>query len=271
MKKEFYNQNEDILGLRLVMCGHETCIPDFKMPVHLRGYYLIHYIQKGTLIFEENQRKHKLKEGDIFVIYPDTLNNYYSADFNISLEFCWIGFMGDTAEKYLEYAGIKRDNPIAHISNTDFADTILKLVTLFEKKNAPSEIELNSLLLRCFHSIEKSIKPISKERINYVDTVLTYIDANYMKDISASDIAEFAKLNRSYLFKIFKQQTGLSVSKYLIKYRINKACEFFKEYGFTISQVAQMVGVDDIYYFSKLFKKVTGITPSEYKKMNIRT
>lgn len=271
MKIEFYNQNKDILDLHLVMCGREKCRPDFKMPPHLREHYLIHYIQRGSVVFEENQRQHIVNDGDIFVIYPDILTNYYNADIYKPLEFCWIGFMGDTAESHLEYVGITRDNPVIHINNADFEEAILKLIKLFETNKNLSEIVFNNQLLKCFHSIEKSVKTNVKETVNYVDTVLAYIDDNYMKDISTADIAEFAKLNRSYLFKIFKQQTGLSVSKYLIKYRINKACEFFKEYGFTISQVAQMVGVDDIYYFSKLFKKVTGITPSEYKKMNIRT
>ena len=102
--------------------------------------------------------------------------------------------------------------------------------------------------------------------MNYVDTILTYIDDNYMKNITSADIADFVKLNRSYLFKLFKQQTGFSVSQYLIKYRINKACEFFREYDFTVSKVAQMVGIEDIYYFSKLFKRFKGIPPGEYKK-----
>ena len=102
--------------------------------------------------------------------------------------------------------------------------------------------------------------------VNYVDVVLAYIDDNYMKNISSADIVDFVNLNRSYLFKIFKKQTGLSVSQYLIKYSMDKACEFFDEYNFNISQVAQMVGIDDVYYFSKLFKKIKGITPSGYKK-----
>ncbi len=266
MKSEFYNQNKDFFNLHLVMCGREKCVPDFKMPPHLREYYLIHYIQQGKVVFEENQKQHIVEEGDIFIIYPDTLSNYYSADVNRQVEFCWIGFMGKNVEDYLEYVGITRENPVVQITNTDFEDTVLKLVQLFEKSHNPSEIQLNSQLLKCFYSIEKSVKPIVKERVNYVDTILTYIDDNYMKNITSADIADFVKLNRSYLFKLFKQQTGFSVSQYLIKYRINKACEFFREYDFTVSKVAQMVGIEDIYYFSKLFKRFKGIPPGEYKK-----
>ncbi len=266
MKSEFYNHNESVFDLHLIMCGKEQCVPRFKMPPHLREYYLIHYIQQGSVILEENQKQYKAGKGDIFVIYPDTLASYYNADGDKPLEFCWIGFVGKAAEKYLENSGITADNPIIHINNTDFEDSVLKLVKLFEKNRRPSEISLNCQLLKCFYSIEKSIKPHKKEAVNYADVALTYIEDNYMKDISSADIVDFVKLNRSYLFKLFKQQTGLSVSQYLIKYRIDKACEFFREYNFTIRQVAQMVGVEDIYYFSKLFKKITGITPSEYKK-----
>lgn len=266
MKTEFYNQNTETFGVNLVMCGKEICVPNFKMPPHIREYYLIHYIKKGTLVYEENGRKHIVKQGDIFAIYPENLTMYYNVDEVGDLEFCWIGFVGNAAEKYVEYAGLTRDNPVLHLNNTDFEEAVLKLIQLFEKKYNPSEFALNIQLLKCFESIEKSAKVKISYSLNYVDIALAYIDDNYMRDISMTDIADFVKLNRSHLFKIFKLQTGLSVSQYLIKYRINKACEFFREYDFTIGQVAQMVGIDDIYYFSRLFKKIMGITPSEYKK-----
>ena len=264
MIREFYNKNKEISDIHMVMCGTRKVEPDFKMPPHVREYYLIHYVRSGAIILEENKNKHRAVEGDIFIIYPDNLISYY-AD-NGEVDFCWVSFVGNSVEKYLKYAGVTRENPVIHINNTDFEDTVLKLITLFEKNKTPSEIELNSRLLNCFHSIEKSGKYVAKETVNYIDAVLAYIDDNYMKDISSSDIANFIRLNRSYLFKLFKQQTGMSVSQYLIQYRINKACEFLTEYNFSIGQIARMVGIDDIYYFSKLFKKITGLTPTEYKK-----
>lgn len=266
MESEYYNHNKEIFDIHLVICGKEKCVPEFKMPPHLREYYLIHYIQSGSVIFCENEREHVVKQGDIFVIYPENLTKYHNADMNIPLEFCWVGFVGDGSEKYLEYAGMSRDNPVIHLNNSAFENETLKLVKLFEKEGCPSEIALNNKLLKCFSSIEKSMKTGVKESVNYVDSALAYIEDNFMKGISSVDVADFVNLNRSYLFKIFKQQTGLSVSQYLIKYRMNKACGFFREYDFTVSEVAQMVGISDIYYFSKLFKKFMEISPTEYKK-----
>ena len=268
MKLEFYNPNTPTVNINLVMCGTEVCSADFKMPNHLREYYLIHYLKSGVVIFEENGRTHTVKSGDIFVIYPENITRYNNGAPDIPLEFCWIGFVGDAAEVCLANMGITRENPVMTLNNTGFVENTEKIVKLFEKKKYPSEFMLNSYLLGCFYSIEKSAKIEKKEYTNYVDSVIAYIEDNYMKDISSTDIADFVKLNRSYLFKIFKKQTGISVSQYLIKHRIDKACEFFEEYNFTISQVAQMVGIEDVYYFSKLFKKVLGITPSEYKKVN---
>lgn len=263
---EFYNQNKPVLDLSLVICGTEVCIPEFKMPNHLREYYLIHYVKSGTVIFEESNRVHTVNAGDIFVIYPENLTKYYNGRPDTTLEFCWIGFAGNSAEACLEKAGITRSNPVMTLNNTEFEETTEKMVKLFGKKTHPSEFVLNSYILRCLHSIEKSVMVEKKEYANYVESAVAYIEDNYMKAVSANDIVDFIKLNRSYLFKLFKQQTGLSVSQYLIKYRIDKACEFLKEYDFTISQVAQMVGIDDIYYFSKIFKRIVGVSPSEYKK-----
>ena len=72
-------------------------------------------------------------------------------------------------------------------------------------------------------------------------------------------------LNTSYFCKIFKEEMGESFVNYLIRYRMKKAAEYLEDFSLKIYEVAEMVGYNDMQYFTKLYKKVHGISPKEYR------
>lgn len=95
---------------------------------------------------------------------------------------------------------------------------------------------------------------------------LKYIDANYyLNDLSLETVAEEFNTNPSYLSRMIKQETGLSFIDYLINLRIKKAIFIMDDPTIKIYQVAEMVGYSNQHYFCKAFKKVTGISPTEYR------
>jgi Response regulator containing CheY-like receiver domain and AraC-type DNA-binding domain len=96
-----------------------------------------------------------------------------------------------------------------------------------------------------------------------------YISENYSKSISLEQVAEIVHLNASYLSVIFKKETGMNFIDYLINYRINISKDLLKnsDLDLNLSEIAEKVGYIDSKYFSKLFYKVIGIKPSEYRKI----
>ena len=269
MRNEYFNNNKALFDLHLLLCGNEKYGPTFSVPTHMRDYHLIHYIANGNLVFVENGISHDVSAGDIFVIYPDTLVSYYTSGSNEDVSCCWVGITGSNVQTYLECAGVTPKNPVIHMDNTDFPSSVNHMVECFEKALDLSELMLNRQLLRCIRSIEKSIKKEVKRynnSIEYTEDAINFIAKNFMTGITANDVVNYLKLNRSYLYKIFKKHTGQSISQYLVNFRIERAKEFIRNYNFTFSQISEFVGITNIYYFSKLFKQVTGETPSEYKR-----
>lgn len=103
---------------------------------------------------------------------------------------------------------------------------------------------------------------------NYaVKRIITYLNENYENKISLDQIAHNMYLSPVYISKIFKEETGDSPINYLINIRLEKAKDILSkgECG-SIKEVANRVGYEDVYHFSKLFKKHFGLTPSDYKK-----
>jgi two-component system response regulator YesN len=95
---------------------------------------------------------------------------------------------------------------------------------------------------------------------------LNYIEKNYTKPITLTDIAEYTALNASYFSKLFKDTTGVPFNKFLTRFRIEKAAELLKDPTLKIYEVADKVGYENVQYFNKVFKYVEGITPNEFKE-----
>lgn len=95
--------------------------------------------------------------------------------------------------------------------------------------------------------------------------VKEYIDLHYMEDLSIDLLAEKFGISVNYLNRIFRNGCGMAVKEYLIHIRVEQAKEYLKKPVLTIRNVGQMVGYEDPNYFTRIFKKKTGMTPAEFR------
>jgi two-component system response regulator YesN len=120
-------------------------------------------------------------------------------------------------------------------------------------------------------NIEKLINIIKEYNLNHSDNtvqraceyVLNHID----EDIALTSIANNLNISKNYLCSIFKQQTGENFLEYATKAKMERAKVLLKRHDYKVYEVSDMLGYKETTYFSKLFKKHTGHTPAEYKKM----
>jgi len=113
----------------------------------------------------------------------------------------------------------------------------------------------------------------TKGRYNdIVDEMMRYIDENYADDkLSLNQLAAHVNFSPNHLSMIFSQQTGRTFIKYLTEYRMNKAKEMLRYTGKRSSEVSVEVGYKDPHYFSYLFKKTQGMTPTAYRNLKVDT
>lgn len=93
-----------------------------------------------------------------------------------------------------------------------------------------------------------------------------FIEANYMKKLTLEDVAGSVYLSTAYFSRLFKQETGQSFSNYLNLVRIEESKKLLKNAGVSISKIAGMVGYEDQSYFSKVFKKMVGVSPIKFRR-----
>ncbi|MBN2795713.1 MAG: response regulator [Clostridia bacterium] len=115
-----------------------------------------------------------------------------------------------------------------------------------------------------FLNNQKNIKSLSQ----VLKLSLEYIQQHYHETITLQDLADETYVSIYYLSRMFKKEIGKNFTDYINEFRMNKAKQYLNESNFKAYEVAEMVGVPDPHYFSKLFKKYTGVSPTEYRKNN---
>ena len=118
--------------------------------------------------------------------------------------------------------------------------------------------EILSLLFQLFNGTQYNYSNVRK-----IESVINYKAENYTQDLSLKELADYARISPSYFGNIFKKVTGKSAIDYLIEMRINKAKTLLLD-GFTVSETSRRTGFNDIFYFSRAFKRHEGISPRQY-------
>ncbi len=98
-----------------------------------------------------------------------------------------------------------------------------------------------------------------------IKQIIEYIHANYSKNITNQNIAEYFGYNPSYIGRLFKQTTGQSLHNYILEFRLQIATELLINQNIPIGEIYKQIGFGDFYHFSKIFKKKTGKTPTQYR------
>jgi len=120
-------------------------------------------------------------------------------------------------------------------------------------------------LLNLLSLWSNSKRTLNYDKLRKVEKVTQYILDHYAKKITLQDLADTIQLSRSYLQVIFKEVTGTSPIEYLINVRVNKAKELIKAGCDNIREVSELCGFNDSFYFSRMFKKIEGVSPSQYR------
>lgn len=229
----------------------------------VRDIYALHYIISGQGYYEIGERKFKLIAGESFIIFPH-IPIYYYPDRLDPWEYVWLEFKGSEVQHLLALTTLKPEYPVTMAAPQrmdSFYDVRLYgELKAYEKIRSDAKIRLLLSYYIEFFPVQATL-----EDTDYVRLSREYIEHHYWKpSLTVTTIVEHVNIERSYLFRLFKRATSMSVLSYVTMVRIQRASELLKLEGLSIKSVAYSVGYSDPLYFSKVFKRATTYTPSEY-------
>ncbi len=260
-----YDSYED---LQLFEVGCQKCPPAYGYGPIIRDTYLLHYIRNGRGTLHFNGREYPVSDHQAFLAYPGELT-YYQASTDDPWNYIWIRFHGVKVPDLLHDAGFSKETPVFVPSSPcpELEQCFLDILRNYEKEYACIGNLYRMFQLMSDTTSNKLVKKRGTDTsLQYIKEILNYITEKYSEPIRIKEIADYCGLDRSYLCKIFKRATGYTPMGYLILFRIRKAKQLLKQTTLPIQHIAYSVGYSDPFAFSKLFKKETGMSPSEYRK-----
>lgn len=246
--------DEHYQGLNPMQFGHEKCAPGHCFGPAVRTHWLLHYVISGCGTFVKGGKTYRVVPGDTFVIEPYE-ETYYEADGDNPWHYIWIGFTGEPPYK-LNMAVIH-----APALGDIFTDA-LRCATMNRGRSA----FLASVLWQIFACLLDE----EHREYDYIKQAIHCMKLDYANGITVAEIADKLNLNRSYFSVLFKERTGLSPQDYLTNLRMETAKELMVKYKKTPSIAAFSTGYNDIYNFSRMFKRHTGMSPTAYIKQNTK-
>lgn len=255
-------------------CGIEQGIPGLGYNYEVLKNAVIHYVTKGYGTFKFNGKVYNLKQGDIFILLKG-MQVEYVASIDDPWEYYWIGFSGSNANEYLNRTSITNSCVANCEENSKIPQIILNMCEISKTYN-PSRSddilllkELYSLLYALIEEFPKPFEYKDKELHTYIQDALNFINSNYMHSITVQEIVDYVNLSRSYLYKMFIKNLGISPQRYLINLRMYKATLLLKGTKFPIGEVANSVGYSDSLLFSKTFSKHFSMSPLNYRNNQV--
>lgn len=247
-----------------------------EMTRTIQHHEFIFFIKgKGSIMIEN--KRYPIKEGMLFYMRPDVL---YSIEIDTEepLYFLSVHF----SYAYVRFDGSKwgvKDevnmlsmNPAHELRDYYVVEDIFKkLVVCWNEKQPGYEFITKTWLQQLLIAIYQNIK---KHNQNYstslkVEKIIEYMHQNVNSRLTLPALAERVHWSSFYLSRVFKNTTGYAVIEYFNKIKMDKAKELIIEGDKKIKEVAQALGFVDEFYFSRMFKKIEGISPSEFYSKNV--
>lgn len=252
------NEESNIKAVRFV---YETECLSLSQPF-VHPIYVIHIVTQGSATLRINDNKYFLKRGDVFFAFP-AYPHYIDA--NEDFEYIYISFMGGGATSLLSKCKITPNSP--------YYDNLSFLCTMFENairriNSSNANMLTESVLYYALSYFDNNAS--NSEIENQVNTdglfkaIVNYVDRHYREnDMSLSRLANVFSYTEKYLSSLFKKNMQIGFVSYLNNLRIQYANELIEKRELNISEIADACGYSDYSYFSKVYKKSTGKTPTE--------
>lgn len=254
-------------------CAVEHCHPQKVPESGIRDYYALHIVIFGNGYVERDGVQYTVGKGEFFITRKNEHFNYYP-NTKDPWSYYYVDFYADNFEKLF---GCQKNSPTiltCKIKSFDkVVDMCRELIDVFDVYSGQSMycigmfLALLSLLINDYRDSENNQDGIKQNKSKQFQSILMYINNNYRLDLTMSDIACAVGLSESYITSIFAQEIQMSPMRYLNNFRIATACGLIKESSLSVSEIASAVGFKDRLYFSRVFSKIKGMSPRQYRKV----
>jgi AraC-like DNA-binding protein len=261
-----YNQD-----LAIVCGGYEKCAPDFEINRNNYPYYFVKYTLRGKGTLDINAQTLSLKPGIITGFEPGTAH-HYKADPIDPMEHVFITFLGKQASDLFGKSTLSGCHFIETADPSQMLSQCRKIIDVgLSKPPFSHEICCHYLCILLLEMAASCANPAAQVSIamRTYQKCKAYIDTHFSWIQTPGEVAEQCDIDVRYMASLFKKYCHISPSQYIMGLKLNKAGNLLLTTEDKIKEIANQVGFDDPYHFSKNFKQFHGLSPNHYRKAHM--
>lgn len=254
-------------------CGNYRLKAKEKLPTwRPRGcldYQLI-YVAPGKTHFYFGDED-RIVNAEQMVLFQPRQPQHYEYFAKDKPEVYWVHFTGSDVKNILKHYGIPMDDPVFYSGNSSmytylFKEMIHELQTCRVGYQELLEMYLRQILLLIVRSREERKPTVSSFIQDEMELARRYFTEHYNEEINIEEYAKSRGMSISWFLRNFKQLTAKSPMQYILAIRINNAVSLLEGTNYNVNEISSIVGYDNPLYFSRIFRKQKGISPSDYRK-----
>ena len=242
-------------ALELILARHVTKTIPQTLRSSVINFSELTIVTKGSFEYFINGKRILLNSGDAIFIPSGSVRERTRSDKTAD----YISFNYTSGQEFL----------LPEVIRNALYGEVALLIAAYDKINASEPLdnkEINEHLLACLLSILES-RTKSENFNELTQKIIKYIHQNYNRKITLKEIGELTYFSPVYCDTVFKRETGRSIIEYILERRTEEAKNLLLEGHLSMTDVASEVGFADYNYFSRIFKKRTGYTPSSYRQL----
>ena len=236
------------------------------------GYpnHQIVYCVRGGGMLKLEGHSYPIMAGDAFYLPPHVPHEYYPTE--EIWETHWLTFEGREVKPMLDYIKLDRAK-VFHIHDLNAVEPIFKKILYLMKTNyfyggQQSSAYLYNFFIELNRVVNLQNGTQDGAKLNQLQPVLDYIDRNFTKDLTLSELSDLIDLSPQYLCRLFKDCLNLRPFEYLARKRIQQAKIYLLEDRMNINEISSKVGYNDCSYFCAVFKKHEMLSPAEFRSLH---
>ncbi|MBN1676821.1 MAG: AraC family transcriptional regulator [Kiritimatiellae bacterium] len=255
--------------LRVQMIGSSQCTPGWRIEHSEFEEHTVVYCLTGKGVYDVTGRQWGVNPGDMFFIYPNT-PHAHTADKKDPWAFHWVHFLGAACDPLLDALGVSRDRPVLRVGDDPrVASSFAEIYdTLYLGHTYPCLLHAAACLQQMLShlALQRNYRASRREDPFELDRIIAFMRRHLAKPLAVETLAASCGLSPSHFSQQFKARTGHSPIDYFIRLKMQRAAELILTTRLKMNRIAAQLGYEDPYYFSRVFRKVMGSAPTQYRE-----
>ncbi|GLX66729.1 helix-turn-helix transcriptional regulator [Paenibacillus glycanilyticus] len=274
---------------QLLTIGHSSWMPGQQHVARSFNVYDMLFVTKGTLYMTEDDIPYEIKEGSMLVLEPNRMHIGHRPCEEVT-EIYWIHCAHPAPSRIMDSGQISWSMPFTKGTNDDLAPhhqvmyipkftnihipdilpILQQMLELHHALSPASSLSLQTLLANLFVELQTAARTGYAPRSRLLcDQSIAYLQQHLTRPFDAKHMEQTLHFHFDYLARCLRKYTGMSPLQYLHDLQVRKAKSLLENTELSVAEIGQQVGIDNANYFIRLFRKLAGITPGQYRSVRI--